>query len=296
MNVLIAVIEDLLSFALSPFSSLFRSETPSRASSDITPKAGAEEVLKELDELLEEAGEEHIEEVSTFRSTADLLGDSVPVGTEKNTVMYIGGAETPVFTHPTHELDGVIARLSYGTMLILLENKGRWSKVVHDGVTGWVLREELVDRAAYVYPDFTVGAKNEVDDPNTIRLRAMISDEYAGATAHLSLQSGEYIHYKLMRKGLTIPWKDERPRTPGKWHMFLKGRNGVVIGVRPKTGAILEYTMPNGLGHLTFVEAVFPDETVHVSEVNYPDDGIYNERVMTKEEWLELGPVFIQIT
>jgi surface antigen len=66
--------------------------------------------------------------------------------------------------------------------------------------------------------------------------------------------------------------------------------------VRPKTGSILEYVLPDGRGHVAFVEAVFPDETINISETDYPEGGGYNERVMTQEEWRELKPVFIQIT
>jgi surface antigen len=46
-------------------------------------------------------------------------------------------------------------------------------------------------------------------------------------------------------------------------------------------------------GHVAFVEAVFPDASLQISEANWPDRGIYNERVMVREEWKKLSPTFI---
>jgi surface antigen len=70
---------------------------------------------------------------------------------------------------------------------------------------------------------------------------------------------------------------------------------GVSIGVVPKVGSVIEYTFPDEIGHLAYVEAVFPDESIVLSEANYPDRGIYNERTLGKEEWTALNPVFIQV-
>lgn len=53
--------------------------------------------------------------------------------------------------------------------------------------------------------------------------------------------------------------------------------------------------MSDEVGHVAYVEAVFPDDTITISEVNFPDSGIYNERSLLKEEWKSLKPVFIQI-
>ena len=57
----------------------------------------------------------------------------------------------------------------------------------------------------------------------------------------------------------------------------------------------MEYLFENEVGHLTYVEAVFPDTTIAISEVNFPDSGMYNERQLTKEEWKEFKPVFISV-
>ncbi len=160
---------------------------------------------------------------------------------------------------------------------------------------GWVLRDDLSDRAAYVYPEFIVGEENQTDDPNTQRLRAAILDEFCGTEAEVPLQAGEYVVYKLMRRGKKISWPSIRPRTPGRWHTFLKGTPGIHIGIAPKMGSVMECTLENDIGHLAYVEAVFPDERITISEAHYPDDGIYNERTLTKEEWQELNPIFIEV-
>jgi surface antigen len=57
----------------------------------------------------------------------------------------------------------------------------------------------------------------------------------------------------------------------------------------------MEYMVTEDSGHLAYVESVFPDETLKLSEVGYPDSGIYNERVLTREEWKELKSIFIQV-
>ena len=212
-----------------------------------------------------------------------------------HTVGYIASAEAPLFGAPTKDFDTVITRLSYGTMVMVIEEKGRFSRIAQDGMTGWILRDDIVDRAVHVYPDFIVGCENRVDDPNTLRVRAYIKDAFHGGEAEVALQAPEYVLYRIMRKGLTINWPPARPRIPGRWQSILRGTPGIHIGITSKTGSIMECTLGNDVGHLAYVEAVFPDERITISEVNNPDNGIYNERTLTKEEWQALNPLFIQV-
>ena len=44
---------------------------------------------------------------------------------------------------------------------------------------------------------------------------------------------------------------------------------------------------------MAYVEAVFPDGTIQVSESDWPEDGIYSERTIVQEEWQKLSPTFI---
>ena len=290
MKLLLAVVDDLYSFAVG---SLFRGNSNQGSTRegyyDDRESVGVFEPF--------EIGDTETE-VSTFRLASDIMGSKTeePISGEKNTVMYIGGSETPMYLRPTREFDSVIARLPYGAMVMVLEQNGRWTRTVHNELSGWVLREDLVDRAAHVYPKFVLGEKNTAEDPNTIRVRAMLEDAFAGGMTELGLQAPEYVVYRLFRKGLAIQWPEVYPRTPGLWHKILKGSVGTHVGISPKTGSVMEYMHTEEIGHLAYVEAVFPDETINISEVNYPDSGIYNERVLTREEWRELRPLFIQVT
>jgi hypothetical protein len=210
--------------------------------------------------------------------------------------MYAGNIQVPVYKNPTIEFDTKIGDIPYGEMVMMLEPRGRFSRVVWNEVEGWVLREDLVDRAARVYPEFMIGQENSVDHPNTVHVRAILGDVFGIGRSEFSLQAGEYVLYRLWKKGIRIVWpQTESPRVPGLWHKILKGVSGIHIGVTPKVGSIMEYMFNDDIGHLAYVEAVFPDNTITISEVNYPDAGIYNEREITKEEWRELKPVFISV-
>mgnify|MGYP000400181490 CR=1 FL=1 len=58
----------------------------------------------------------------------------------------------------------------------------------------------------------------------------------------------------------------------------------------------MEYVSDEDIGHLAYVEAVFPDESISCSEIGEPERGYYNERTLGKEVWQHLKPVFIQFT
>lgn len=231
----------------------------------------------------------------TFKKVEEILKEKVlsHADAERNTVMYVSGFGTPLYRNPTIEFDGQIATVPYGEMVMMREARGRFFKVTWGNHEGWILREDVVDRAAHVYPEFKIGEENPADSENTAHVRAIIGDTFGLSRSSLPLQSGEYVLYKLWRKGTELAWPGTRPRVPGLWHALLKGREGVHVGVSPKIGSIMEYMMNAETGHVAYVEAVFPDETVTISEANYPDFGIYNERELTKEEWKELKPVFI---
>src|SRR3989338_8538431 len=235
MNLITAVIDDLFKFATS---SIFGMSHGLQSKKE--PHQNTIEVIATQRPI--EIEEEHI--APTFRSTADILIESDrPL---KNTVMYVGGTGTPLYRNPTIEFDSIVDRLSYGAMVMVIEVRGRWSKIIHNGSTGWILREDLIDRAAHVYPHFIIGEPNESDDPNTIRVRAMLEDIFAGGESGLPLLSSEYASYRLLRKGLKILWPKTRPRTEGAWHTILKGVPGIYMSIAPKTGSVMEYSTEEG--------------------------------------------------
>jgi hypothetical protein len=236
---------------------------------------------------------------NTFRSIEDVITEKasmtaeIPAGHE---TVYIETVRAPLFKNPTREFDGIIRICEYGHAVTVLGEQGKFLHVRSNGHEGWMLRDDVTTSAEDVYPVFVPGEVNDIDDPNTIRVRAIIQDAFSGGRIECPLQAGEYIQYRLYRRGIIIPWTDERPRTPGRWHHILKGIAGVRIGVLPKTGAIMEYVSEDEVGYLAYVEAVLPDNTITVSEVNYPDQGIYSERMLSREAWLSLKPIFIEIT
>lgn len=310
MQLLWEVIDELYTFAIDAIVSLFAKKeytvAPMRLAEQNVIALGGEtvsEVSPTPTSALQLAQEAQVvtetadEAPSTFRDLSAIIAEShkdarVP---GVHTIMYAGSGVVPVYVHPTREFDGVIHTIMYGDMVMVSEWVGRFARVVVGTITGYILREDLIDRAAFVYPEFTIGLANGPDDPNTIRLRTMIGDVFGGGVLEYALQAGEYVVYKLKRKGIVVPWTAARPRVPGRWHVLLKGIRGVHSGVTPKTGAIMECTLHNDIGHVAYVEAVFPNETISISEANYPDSGIYNERTLTRDEWREMKPIFIQI-
>ena len=99
----------------------------------------------------------------------------------------------------------------------------------------------------------------------------------------------------MRRRSKSLSWPLERPRSAGQWHKILKGTPGVSIGIKPRIDSVMEFVLEDGRGHVAYVEGVASDETITVSEANWPHEGIYNERVLTFEEWRELQPVFISL-
>lgn len=245
------------------------------------------------DESLEQRG------ISTFKAINEILKvDTVAPTYEqtKNTVMYAGKMSVPVYANPTIEFDTLVDTIPYGEMVMMIEPRGRFFRVIRNGVEGWVFRDDLVDRAIRVYPEFISGEENSVNHSNTVHVRAILGDIFGLQRSDFPLQAGEYALYRLWKKGIHIEWPQERPRTPGLWHKILKGSAHVHIGVSPKASSIMEYVSTDDVGHLAYVEDVFPDDTISISEANYPDSGIYNERELLKSEWKELKPVFIQVS
>jgi len=295
MQIFLEVIDDLYQFALSAIGYLFKKEKkeplflPHHEYMSLPESAGSE--LSE-EEIIPN------QEPTTFRTLDDILLEKKvsPTVEGKNTVMYVGSAEADLFMNPTKEFDGVIDVVPYGEMLMVLGLTGRFAHVSLNGTLGYIAREDLVDRAAYVYPEFVIGEANDIDDPNTIRLRAMIRDTFGAGKIEFPLQAGEYVLYRLLRKGIKVNWPKTRPRIPGRWHVLFRGVPGVHIGIVPRAGSVMEYVLDNDIGHVAYVEAVFPDETITISETNYPDSGIYSERTLTRDEWREYKPIFIQIS
>lgn len=210
---------------------------------------------------------------------------------------YIAVPETRVHAQPARAFDNVLGTLAYATKVVRLETSesGRWCRIRYANGDGWVMREHTVANRRELEPQLQKGVRYDAYHPETAKLRAMIGDMFAlEGTAH-DLADVEYVTYQLAVRGIQIDWPQTRPRLAGLWHTILKGEKRVHMGVLPVPHAIIEYATENGMGHVAFVEAIFPDEAIHISEVGHPEDGIYGERTLSHEEWREYRPVFIEV-
>lgn len=215
----------------------------------------------------------------------------------KNTIMYAATKETPLYNGPTIAFDSCKATIPYGALVLVVEPVGRFYRAIWGAHEGWILKEHLADRASMVYPEFVHGQENSVDHTNTARVRALIGDEFGLSNSEFPLQAGEYVLYRLMRRGLRIVWPSSRaPRAPGSWHTILRGAPLIHIGVMPRVGSIIEYADDHDVGHVAYVEAVFPDSMIAISEANFPHSGMYSERTLSKDAWRALKPVFIEVS
>lgn len=295
MNLFLEVVEDLSSFAYSairnfllPSPKITQSERIIAARQEYIPLPEAHLVPSKDVEVL------------FLEHTPATLSDSSTKTFQKNTVMYTSSLVTPLRSEPGVVGDTVYAMLPYGSMVMVLETQGMWAQVAHGTQTGWVYVDDLEDRAAHVYPSFHIGEKNTADDPATIRVRALLNDEFGAGEVGLPLQPEEYVIYKLLRKGIKISWPAIRPRTPGTWSGILYPQENVEVQAEPVPGALMEYRISKEdekiLGHLAFVEAVFPDQSIQISEVGFGEEGTYNERVLVADEWRALNAAFLSFS
>lgn len=222
----------------------------------------------------------------------DSVFDHVKALPKKNTIVYVATSGAPLRIAAEKGLDNVIARMPFGAMLVAVEQVSEWVRVFYSGMEGYVEIVDLADRAAYVHPKFTIDGENYATDPTTERVRAMIGDEFSYGEGDAPLQAEEYVLYKLARNGVRPSWPSVRPRTAGSWARILRGTEGVRIVSEPSPRAVIEWEH-EGKGHVAFIEAVYPDQSIQLSEANWPDRGIYNERVIVQEEWTKLDPTFI---
>lgn len=234
---------------------------------------------------------------------APALAESIPVVVVQESppraaeFVYAAERELALRADPAHAFDNVLARIPYGTALIsyATHESGAWISVKYNEVRGWVMREKIVALPRALIPSFEASARYDGYHTETLKLRNIINDEFGCGALTLPLTDAEYAVYRLGQKRKTIPWGNARPRIPGTWHALLAGDPRIRTEVLPSADSIMEYAI-DGRGHVAFVEAVFPGFAIHVSEVGEPEEGMYTERTLTREEWREYRPVFISAT
>jgi len=209
---------------------------------------------------------------------------------------YVAVTETHVFHRPVLSYDGVLTRLPYASPLTVLGYEGRFARIVIGDSTGFVLKEEITEQKKDIFPEFHSEEIYSNNHPDTKRVRTLLRDEFFAAPLYMPLQAVEYVMYQLLCSGRGIIWPHERPRLPGRWQIILKGQTGIQIGVVPKTGAVMEFTKPDGTGFVGFTKEVHVDDTIVLQGVGRLIEGEYREEIVSPEVWHEWRPVWISVT
>jgi len=214
-----------------------------------------------------------------------------------------------VRSSPEIKPDNILETLIYGQEVVVLNEKEKWFEVqCPNNKKGWVSSyylteikptelpkqqptEEKSDNVESELPVFKVGAANLANDPNTVKLRKIINDEFGGGKNGRDLQCTEYVQYRVQQKGIAIKWPADRPRDGGKWADIFERNKFYNVLDKPRVDCAASFTAGlktlamNEIGHVVFVEQVFEDESMKISEANWPPPGKYNERRMQKSEW-----------
>lgn len=277
MQVLLAVVDDLWQFL---YQSLFGVKTPSV-----------------LDLEREHQTSLPLVTTTTTRPLPMVIINQSPTDTDfkPGEQYYVGETEALLYSDPVVAFDTVIGPVSYGQSVYVKKLGGRWAEVFIDKKNGWILKDTLREKREDIHPQLLLNEIYDAHHPETIKLRACIDDEFSGARAGLPLMPAEFVSYKLRAQKRFINWTADGPRVPGSWQKRLRGQVGIHIAIMPSTHSIMEYIIDD-IGYLAYVEAVFPDKSVKLSQVGVPEEGQYSERMMTQEEYRELAPVFIEVT
>jgi hypothetical protein len=278
MGLIFAVIDDLYRFAVGALFSRSRDHVHvGRIDDEIIYVVPRDERLY-LPEKLPEAPQAPLP-----HARANLVHEPLLTLPPRHTVAYSATVQAPLRVSPHIGSDTILARVPYGAMVVALEEKDGWVHVFHAGHEGYMSLHDLTDKAGYVLPVFAIGERYTIDDPETERVRAVIEDEFSYGEGTSDLMPEEYVLYKLTRAGVKVLWPKTRPRTPGTWQSLFAQSAQVTAGGTPRVRSVLEWQKPQE--HLAFVEEVFDDGSVKISEIGWPQTGVYNERILTKNEY-----------
>lgn len=145
------------------------------------------------------------------------------------------------------------------------------------------------------YPIFIKGVSNLYNSANTIEVREILKKSFNinGGKNKWDLQCTEYVCYIIKKeKNITIDWGViTSGRDGGKWpEIFTKLKKYKVLDY-PVSGCAmcffggLEKTSAKNTGHVAYVEKVYDDGTIDISEANWPGQGKYNLRKLSKLHW-----------
>jgi len=220
--------------------------------------------------------------------------------------LYVG-SEIGLRARATPEIEegNILDILPFGAEIFLRGEDGKWLYAEYgQNKYGWVSSyhitennpkagssDEATEDAEKIFPKFKVGAVNPAGGENTMKVRLLIKDEFGGGREGLPLQSTEYVAYRLQCFGVKIRWPVRTGRNAGRWAEIFKTYNTYPVLEEPKAGSALVFTSGfktpevDALGHVAFVEKVYKDGNVRISEANWPPPGKYNERTLAPSEW-----------
>ncbi len=226
---------------------------------------------------------------------------ALSVGAQKSLPLHgaVGFVAVPlqrVWVRPVFTFDGDVWHIPYATRVEILGYEGRFAEIRCEGRHGWVLKDEITTAEGELFPTFNMGEIYSANHPETKKLRRLRSDEFAAKELYLPLQDVEYVTYELARHGQRLSFGDVRPRLAGNWQNLLKGKAGVVMSINPHTGSLIEYLRDDGVGFVGYVEAVLVDETIVISGIGRLIAGEFRRETVSKVQWMEWRPVFIQVT
>lgn len=186
--------------------------------------------------------------------------------------------------------------LSYATAVTVLRHEGRFTSIEYRGTIGFVHKDELVYRTDSIFPAFVSGVCYDAHHEVTQAVRRYIADDFFTEALYLPLLSVEYVSYVLKQNGRILAWPATRPRKAGSWHTLLRGVRGIHIGLVPRTGAIIEYDVPEGESVLGYVEAVRPDGMLILTTVGRTQEGQFERYELAEDIYRESKALFISVT
>ena len=200
------------------------------------------------------------------------------------------------FRKQSETIDGV-QKMKKDQELIIVD--GPWFRVAKDGQQGWVRADYISETAPVLTQtnlspiNLIIGQSNSASDDITKKIREVIKDILNGAKNGYGLQCTEYVTYRVKTKlGIDIKWPVSSGRDGGKWGKIFQAAGIYRVLSEPKINCVMCFTAGisqdpkvNDTGHVAFVEEVLPDDSVKISEANWPCDGKYNERIITRDKW-----------
>lgn len=146
--------------------------------------------------------------------------------------------------------------------------------------------KEVQIKEVDLLPRFVHGKPNLANGENTKRVREYIKHEFGLNFDVDCLQCVEYVQYRVKQKlGIWIEWPIKSGRDAKYWPNMLGPRYRV--SEMPVVNSVASFdALSLGVhGHVVFVENIFPDGEIEISEVNLPRDGIYNLKRMAPAIW-----------